>query len=55
MAILSNLIIYLKGLKRHYTNADMVKFSRWYLEDYPVFSYVRGQQILVLGYPKSIP
>lgn len=44
-----------KGLKRHYTNTDMVKFSRWYLEDYPVFSYVRGQQILVLGYPKSIP
>ena len=42
-----------KGLKRHYTNADMVKFSRWYLEDYPVFSYVRGQQILVLGYPKK--
>ena len=40
-------------LKRHYTNADMVKFSRWYLEDYPVFSYVRGQQILVLGYPKK--
>ena len=42
-----------KGLKKHYTNADMVKFSRWYLEDYPVFSYVRGQQILVLGYSKK--
>ncbi|EMB60618.1 sensor histidine kinase [Streptococcus mutans] len=40
-------------LKRHYTNADMVKFSRWYLDDYPVFSYVRGQQILVFGYPKK--
>ncbi|EHJ51629.1 sensor histidine kinase [Streptococcus macacae] len=42
-----------KQLKRHYTNTDLVKFSRWYLEDYPVFSYVRGQQILVLGYPKK--
>ena len=42
-----------KQLKRHYTNADLVKFSRWYLEDYPVFSYVRGQQILVIGYPKK--
>ena len=31
----------------------MVKFSRWYLDDYPVFSYVRGQQILVFGYPKK--
>ncbi|MGT2649077.1 sensor histidine kinase [Streptococcus troglodytae] len=40
-------------LNRHYTMADIARSSRWYLNDYPVFTFVVGKDILILGYPKS--
>ncbi|MGT2908131.1 sensor histidine kinase [Streptococcus dentiloxodontae] len=40
-------------LKRHYSMADIARSSRWYLDDYPVFTFVVGGKILILGYPKG--
>ncbi|WP_158320144.1 sensor histidine kinase [Aerococcus urinaehominis] len=33
--------------------SDIVRFTRFYLQDYPVFTYVAGDGILVFGYPKG--
>lgn len=41
-----------QNLNRSYSNRDIVRFTRWYLEDYPVFTYPSEKSILVLGYPK---
>ena len=40
-------------LKRHYSMADIARSSRWYLDDYPVFTFVVGEKVLILGYPKG--
>ncbi|MBY5033709.1 HAMP domain-containing histidine kinase [Streptococcus gallolyticus] len=40
-------------IQRTYSRSDLVRFSRWYLEDYPVYTYVVGEKILVLGFPKN--
>lgn len=40
-------------LKRHYSMADVARSSRWYLDDYPVFTFVVGEKVLILGYPKG--
>lgn len=40
-------------LKRKYTAPEIAAFSRWYLEDYPVFCQVRDYGLLVLGTPKG--
>ncbi|MEY8462428.1 sensor histidine kinase [Streptococcus merionis] len=42
-----------KQLDHPYKLTDIVRFNRWYLEDYPVFTFVMGENILVLGYPKG--
>jgi len=36
-------------LPRRYTTADVAKFSRWYLGDYPVYVQEHPQGLLVLG------
>lgn len=36
-----------------YTAPEVAAFSRWYLEDYPVFCQVRDYGLLVLGMPKG--
>lgn len=36
-------------LDRTYTLTDVAAFSRWYLDDYPVFSWIIGDGLLVLG------
>ena len=36
-----------------YSIGDVVRFTRWYLEDYPVFTYVYEDGVLVLGFPKG--
>lgn len=36
-------------LDRTYTLTDVAAFSRWYLDDYPVFSWIIGDSLLVLG------
>ncbi len=37
----------------HYDMADVASFTRWYLEDYPVSTWVRDDGILVAGAPKG--
>ena len=36
-------------LNRTYTLTEVASFSRWYLDDYPVFSWITGDDLLVLG------
>lgn len=40
-------------LKRTYSLVDIARSSRWYLDDYPIFTYAVGQKLLILGYPKD--
>ena len=40
-------------LFRVYTMKDVASFSRWYLGDYPVYTWVTDAGILVLGLPKE--
>lgn len=40
-------------LHHSYNLIDIAKSTRWYLEDYPVFSYVAGNHLVLLGYPKN--
>ena len=42
-----------KEIKRHYSIADVAQFSRYYLEDYPVFVWNHSDGLLVIGYPKD--
>ncbi len=37
----------------HFELTDIVRFTRWYLKDYPVFTYIYNTEILVIGYPKD--
>lgn len=38
-------------LPREYTVTDIVMFSRWYLEDYPINVWKRTDGLLVIGFP----
>ena len=40
-------------LDHPYTTREVVSFTRWYLEDYPVMCYLTDYGVLVLGYPKG--
>lgn len=40
-----------KNLNKKYNSKDIVGFTRWYLDDYPVFTYIQGDHILVFGFP----
>lgn len=40
-------------LEHTYTASEVAVFSRWYLEDYPVFCQVRDYGLLVVGMPKG--
>ncbi|RVU55553.1 sensor histidine kinase [Anaerosphaera multitolerans] len=40
-------------LNKKYTLTDVVKFTRWYLDDYPVFSFIEDDKVLVLGFPRG--
>lgn len=42
-----------KELKNKFEISDIVRFTRYYLNDYPVFTYVVKDGILVLAYPKN--
>lgn len=41
------------SIPTQYKQADIARFTRWYIKDYPVFTYIAGDQLLVLGYPKD--
>ena len=40
-----------ESLPRHYTPSQVASFSRWYLEDWPVFVWEHPAGLLVVGYP----
>ncbi len=40
-------------LNRHYTVNDIANFTRWYLNDYPVFCQTKGYGLFVIGLPKG--
>ena len=40
-------------LPEEYTLQDVVSFTRWYLEDYPVLCWTREDGVLVVGSPKG--
>ena len=42
-----------KELKNKFDISDVVRFTRYYLNDYPVFTFVVKDGILVLAYPKN--
>ena len=41
------------ALDHPYTVTEVASFTRWYLEDYPVFCQIRDYGMLVLGMPKD--
>lgn len=40
-------------LPDHYGIKDVATFSHWYLNDYPVYTWIRDEGILVVGSPKN--
>ncbi len=40
-------------IPQHYTLSEVASFSRWYLEDYPVYVWKHPDGLVVLGYPKD--
>lgn len=42
-----------KPLKDHYNLADVAQFSRFYLDDYPVFTHIVDNNLIVIGFPKD--
>ena len=42
-----------KEVKNKFDISDVVRFTRYYLNDYPVFTFVVKDGILVLAYPKN--
>lgn len=42
-----------QGVKNKFDISDVVRFTRYYLNDYPVFTFVVKDGILVLAYPKN--
>lgn len=41
------------ALNRRYTTGDVAAFSRWYLEDYPVFCWAEDYGLFVIGLEKG--
>lgn len=42
-----------ESLNRHYTAGDIARFSRWYLDDYPVTERITDYGLMVIAYPKG--
>ncbi len=42
-----------RELPREYTRKDIASFSRWYLQDYPVYTLIVEEGIFVVGKPKG--
>ena len=40
-------------LNRHYTSSDVARFTRWYLDDYPVFCWAADYGLFVVGVEKD--
>lgn len=42
-----------EDLPRSYTATQIAKFSRWYLQDYPIYVWEHPSGLLVIGYPPN--
>lgn len=42
-----------KSLNHSYSVGEVSAFSKWYLDDYPIFTWKVGEQLLVLAYPRG--
>lgn len=42
-----------RDIQKYYSLKDIAKLSRNYLEDYPVFVWESGENLVILGYPKD--
>lgn len=40
-------------IPKAYKMTDVARFTRYYLKDYPVMTYIVGDDLLVIGYPKG--
>ncbi len=40
-------------IPKHFEISDVAKFTRWYLQDYPVFTYTYNKSLVVIAYPKD--
>jgi len=36
-----------------YSTSDIIRFTRWYLNDHPIYTYIRDDGILVYGLPQN--
>lgn len=43
-----------KEVIHDYSPQDLVRSTRWYLEDYPIFTYLHENQIVIIGYPPEL-
>ena len=43
-----------EDIPESFSLADVAAFSRWYLKDYPVYTWRRDEGILVIGFPKNM-
>ena len=50
---MSNGIINFPLLNKHYKINDIANFTRWYLDDYPVFCQTKDYGLFVIGLPKG--
>lgn len=41
-------------ISRHYSLSDVAVFSRWYLNDYPIFTWKNGDDLMVYGVNKHV-
>ncbi len=41
------------NIAEKFSITDIARFTRWYLKDYPVFTYVLGDDLIVIAYPKD--
>ena len=42
-----------RGFATHYSLTDVARFSRFYLNDYPVFTQIKENFLIVVGFPKD--
>ena len=40
-------------IPNHYSYADVSRFSKYYLKDYPVFTNIKNNYLFVIGFPKN--
>lgn len=42
-----------EDVPEYFSLSDVANFSRWYLKDYPVYTWIRDNELMVIGLPKN--